>query len=129
MKSVKQSIAERLMAQAREADVQGLTKVAKSLDNQLSKIKLRQDDTHYVYSSNEFHEDVENKLWDIMVRAADFYGCNVDGGELQKVVEKAAEGLLSEFRVKSGVRLDVGANEPQMPGETREEAALIVEEI
>ena len=129
MKTVKQSLGKRLLAQAEEADVQGLTKVAQSLDNQLSKISLRDDDERYIYSSNEFHEDVEGKLWDIMIRAADFYGCNVDGNELQKVIEKAAGELLSEFRVKSGVRLDVGVNEPPLPGETEEDASLVVEEI
>ncbi len=128
MKTVKQSTAERLEAQAREADIQGLTKVAKSLDNQISKMHLRHNDTHYVYSSSEFKDDVEEKLWDIMVRASDFYGCNLDGVEIQKVVEKAAKELLSEFRVKSGVRVDIGANEPLVPGESQDEAAIMVGE-
>ena len=127
MKTIKNSLVLRLEAQGSEAKTQGLNKVASAIEKQLTKNHVRDDNTKYVYSSKDFKNDVEEKLWDVIIRAADFYDCTVDAASAQNLVDRTAEELLREFRIKSGVQVDVGANEPQVPGEA-DNADLIVQE-
>jgi hypothetical protein len=131
MRTIKKTLLYRMIAQADEADLQGLAKVSESLTTQITKNaeSTREVDTHYVYPKTEFQRDVEDKFWDIVVRAADFYDINIDAQEVQPLIEKYAEELTQELRVKFAVKHGVGAYEPTVPGELNDRVMIeIVEE-
>jgi hypothetical protein len=122
------TLVDRLKAQAEEAKVQGLTKVAANLEDQIESVELRDDDSFYVYAQEDFESDMEGLLWNAAVRAADFYGCGVDALKVQDIVKRVSKELSDEIRVQGGVVEDVGAYEPVVPGELYERTAIEVEE-
>lgn len=131
MRTIKKTLLYRMITQADEADLQGLTKVSESLTTQITKNAelVRESDAHYVYPKYEFQKDVEDKFWDIIVRAADFYDINIDAQEIQPLVEKYAQELTQELQVKFAVKHGVGAYEPTVPGEANDKVLIeVIEE-
>jgi hypothetical protein len=127
MRTIKNNLLQRLAAQAEEAEVQGLPKVASALTEQISKATIRSDEAFYLYASSEFQADVEEKLWDIAVRAADFYDTRFDALEMQGIVEKYAQDLVHEIRTKLGIEHGIGAHEPTVPGEIAGKVVLEID--
>ena len=119
MRTITKKFAQRLLAQAKEAELQGLTKVADHVSNMVTVNSVRQNDVPYVYASNEFQSDIESKLWEGVIRAADFFDCDIKTAEMHNVVTKLAQYLIEEVRINGGVKHGVGAHEPSVPGERR----------
>jgi hypothetical protein len=127
MRTVKETFAKRLELQKKEADVQGMAKVASNLEHVVEKLEIRGDTDSYLYLEKDATSDVEKHIWDAVVRLADFYDCHVDAGQMQEVIEKLANDLMHEVRVQGGVRHGIGAHEPEVHGETPERVTIEVD--
>lgn len=128
MRTITENLKERLIAQSAEADLQGLTKTASCLLNQVEKTEIRKDAESYTYSNDDFQADVEDSIWVAVLRFADFHDICVDGIQAQGVVEKIAQDLISELRVKTGTTHGIGAYESNVAGESRQTVILSVGE-
>ncbi len=128
MRTIKKTFAARLEAQASEADLQGMNKLASHLRSTVKSAPKRENDGSYIYSSEDLAQDVEGKLWDAIIRTADFFDCNVDAGVVQNVVETYSKHLIDEIRLHGGVKHGIGAYEPAVPGETVKRAMIEVSE-
>ena len=128
MRTITENLKERLIAQSAEADIQGLTKTASNLLNQVEKTEIRKDAEDYTYSNDDFHADVEDSIWGAVLRFADFHDICIDGIQAQGVVEKIANDLISELRVKTGTTHGIGAYESNVAGESRQTVILSVGE-
>lgn len=126
MRTITKTMLNRLQAQAEEAKMLGLTKIASSLSEQVEKHSDHVRDTEelYVYSGEQMREDVEKALWTAIVRVADFYGANFDAEKAQVSVDKIASDLVDEVRINVGATDGVGAYEASVPGEVRERVVI-----
>jgi hypothetical protein len=118
MRTISQNLKRRLMAQAEEANFQGLEKVAVKLAHQAKNNPVRNDLDEYVYSGNELQADVENLLWSAVVRTQDYFGKTANAKEIGEMVESFAEELILSIRNKVGGDV-IGPHEPLVPGEVR----------
>lgn len=131
MRTITENLFHRLAAQAQEAEVQGLSKVAQGLTDQMEKHSslLRHDDDFYKYSEKEFKSDLNSQFWGVIVRMADFYGVRkFDAAEFQNIIEIASESLLEDFKNLTKVSHGVGAYEEAVLGEVVEKVDIEVEE-
>lgn len=128
MRTIKKTLFYRLIAQAEESDLQGLTKVSEALTTQITKnaSNIRDVSEPYIYTKHEFQREIEDKFWDIIVRASDFYDVNLDAQEMQPLVEKYAEDLNKDIQTKFAVKHGVGAYEPTVPGELQDKILIEV---
>lgn len=129
MRTIKENLFTRLATQASEAELQGLTKVAESLTDQLEKqsTNVRPDDAAYSYAREDFVKDVYSQLWGAILRMADFYDIRrLDAAEVQNIIEKQAQEMIDEVRALTGIKHGVGAWEEPVPGE--EKASIEIEE-
>lgn len=126
MRTINETHRDRLVAEADEAEIVGLTKVAENLTRQIEKNAVRANDSNYIYSSQDFENDVAEGLWDLIVRASDFHDAHVDSEKAQKLVETYAGRFISDIRKIAGS--DSGAYEPTLPGENAKEILNIEEE-
>lgn len=127
--SITNNLFDRLNAQAQEAEVQGLSKIAEHLTAQLEKNTPREDNAFYLYATVDFEKDVEQEIWDAILRVADFHNIQVDAVEAQQIVEKFAAKLVREVELTfCPEQYGVGVFEPTLPGETKAVASLEVEE-
>lgn len=118
MRTISKNLKRRLMAQAEEANFQGLEKVALKLTHQAKNNPIRQDFEEYVYSSDDLRSDVENLLWSAVVRTEDYFGKTADAKEVGEIIEVLASDLISAIRTKIGGDV-IGPHEPLVPGELR----------
>lgn len=118
MRTISKTLKKRLIAQAEEANFQGLEKVASRLVHQAKNSSVRQDFDEYIYSKAELKNDIENLLWSAVVRAEDYFGKTADAKEAGVIVEALADELLSSIRTKIGGDV-IGPYEPFVPGERR----------
>jgi hypothetical protein len=118
MRTISKNLKRRLLAQAEEANFQGLEKVAIKLSYQANNNPTRHDLEEYVYSHNELQNDVENLLWSAVVRTQDYYGKTANAKEVGKLIEVFAYELISSIRTKIGGDV-IGPHEPLVPGEQR----------
>ena len=117
MRTISETLLNRLQAQAEESEVLGLDKVAKSLTNQIQKVGVRKDGETYFYNQEQLKADVEQNLWDSFVRIADYFDTSIDPIISQKIVEKYASDLINELTIASGKI--VGEFEKTLPGEQK----------
>lgn len=118
MRTISKNLKGRLIAQAEEANFQGLDKVASNLTTQVKETPVREDDEEYLYSSAELQKDVENLLWKAAIRAQDYYGKTADAKEIGDIIESCAQELISGVRKTIGGSV-IGPHEPLVPGEER----------
>lgn len=131
MRTITENLFHRLAAQAQEAEIQGLTKVAEGLTEQIDKHSslLRRDDSFYRYNEKEFKQDLNSQFWGLIIRMADYYGIkNFDAAEVQAIIVNASENMLHDFRNVTKVAHGVGVYESPVPGEFLEKADIEVEE-
>lgn len=128
MRNITQNLFNRLHGQASEADLQGMTKLAEHLTAQLEKTSIREDEEFYIYAADEFAKDVEQEMWDAVMRVADFHNLALDAEKAEAIVEKFASKLIREVELTFGAETGVGAFEPTLPGEKKVRASLEVED-
>lgn len=117
----------RLKAQASEAKIQGLTKVAYSLEEQVNKAVVRDDKVGYTYDQKSLEKDINDSLWTAATRIADYLGVVADGRTVQGIVDSLSEELFLSICNASNTPDGVGRYEPQVPGENRAVIELEVE--
>lgn len=129
MRTLKRSLVERLRLQTKEAALLGFKKTASDLNEVLDEnsFKVRESDEGYTYDSVSLVSDVEKNLWSATLRLADFYDSKLDIKVASELVEKFAEDLMLEFRNKFK-HVNVGAHEPNVPGEKFEKVMVEVED-
>lgn len=118
MRTISKTLKKRLIAQAEEANFQGMEKVAIRLSQQVKSNPTRQDADEYIYSSAEMKSDIENLLWNAVVRAEDYFGKTADAKEASILVEALVDELITSIRTKIGGDV-IGPHEPLVPGEQR----------
>jgi len=130
MRTISRKILLRLAAQADEADIYGDEKVACNLTEQIKKhaaLQVRSDDQPYEYSKEELTEDLEGAFWDAAVRVFDYYDETPDAKQIQEIVDFEVESFLGA--IEETIHKDIGSNEPETPGEEREEGETVSEKI
>jgi hypothetical protein len=118
MRTISKTLKRRLIAQADEANFQGLEKIAISLSHQADNNPIRHDEEEYLYSSDDLKSDVEKLIWSAVVRAEDYFDKTADAKEIGVIVEALADELISSVRTKIGGDV-IGPHEPFVPGERR----------
>lgn len=129
MRTIHDHLMKRLIAQASEAETQGLIKVADALVHQISNYSdsIRKESEFYSYSEEAFLNDIHNSMWNSIIRIADYYNINqIDAADIQKIVEKVSEDIINEVCIKTGANT-IGSYEDPVPGQ--EEVILEVEDI
>ena len=124
MKTVTTTHFKRLIAQAEEARLLGLTKIAESIDSLV--VDTRDDKGIHIYASKELEKDVNDALWDAAVRVSDYLGASPDAKAIQAEIDRYAADFIRTMCVLANVKDGVGAYEPTVPGEHREVVALEV---
>lgn len=131
MRTIRRSIFNRLYVQADEAEKLGLKSIATNLTNVLEKTAshVREDESFYSYSSNEFKEDVDQIMWDAAIRIADFYDIRqIDAEAVNHLLNKFASDLKKEICTIHKKSSAVGAFEPTVPGEVKEHTVFEISE-
>lgn len=128
MRTLSKTMFDRLYIQSEEAEKLGLIKTAENLTITLASINTRKDSELYSYAQEEAKSDVEKALWAAVIRASDYYGSTVDAANMQSVIEKMASDLMNEVRKDVGNTSGVGAYEPSVPGEHKENITLEIGE-
>ena len=117
MKTINKNLANRLQAQAKEANIQGMVKLGSHLEDVVKDSEIRESDSYYSYSDKAFQDDFEKLFWKAAIRAADFYDCQIDAEKINKAIKVISKDFLNEIRVQGNVEHGVGAHEPSVPGE------------
>jgi len=123
MRTINKSLKKRLIAQASEAQFQGLEKVASSLTKQASANPVREDAEDYMYSGKDLKEDVESLLWSVATRTQDYYGKTADAPGIGELIERTAEELIASIRNKIGGDV-IGPHEPSVPGQAEDNVEI-----
>lgn len=117
--TIAEHVRNRLVAQAEEAETQGLTKIAEHLTNQIERSDIRLTESFYSYAEHELQDDVENILWDAAIRVIDFHDRPFNAVDVYEEVNRVAKELVTNLRVKIGAIDGVGAFEPDIIGEEK----------
>jgi hypothetical protein len=117
--TIAEHVRNRLVAQADEAEVQGLTKIAEHLTNQIEKNDVRPTENFYSYAEYELENDVENILWNAAIRVIDFHDRPFNAVDVYEEVNRVAKELVTNLRIKIGAIDGVGAFEPDLLGEEK----------
>ena len=128
MRTISEIYRDRLVAEADEADAIGLTKIAENLTRQIEASPVRSKNSSYTYSSEEFEQDLQDALWNVVIRTADFHGAFVDTAKAQDLVDHFSREITSSIRSVAKISSVVGAYEPKLPGEKQTFDMLEVEE-
>ena len=128
MRTINENLRDRLVAQAEEAEVQGLTKVAEQLTSQIEKSDVRSSEEFYSYAESDLNSDIESTLWTAAIRVADFHNQSIDANDVEKSVKALAEDFIRDLRNKIGIQDGVGAYEPTLPGEEKEHISIELKE-
>ena len=127
MRTINTVLRDRILAEAEEAETQGLTKIASVLTDQLEINPVRDSEESYTYSSEDFERDVEASLWNVIVRTADFHGTAFSSEKAQEIVEFYSKEILKDVRASLHAEHGVGAYEKSLPGQVRESVILEVD--
>lgn len=133
MRTIKYSLFNRLSAQAEEADVQGLGKIAEALTNQITKYSssglVRENTSFYSYQEEDFKKDIANHLWDAVIRTADYFNISkMDASNIQVMIEKISQEMITELCVGAGIKHGVGAYDNKVPGEETRDVEIEIGE-
>ena len=128
MRTITENLYERMIAQVDEVRTQGFEKLASKVEDTVIVIPSRKNDASYTYASEDFENDVEKDLWKLVIRTADFHNTSFDVKQVEPIIKKLANDLISELCVISNNESGVGAFEPTVPGEIRGTKVLEVEE-
>ena len=124
MRTISNKLVLRLLGTANEADIRQKAKLADGLTKQLEKHAghnlVRGDDSEYKYSREELLADINNSVWDILIRVSDFYDTLPDGPEIEEVIEDMSNNILDSFESLFPNK-NIGAFEPAVHGEDKEE--------
>lgn len=119
---------DRLIAEADEADNMRMTKLAENITRQIEKHPIREANESYTYSAKDFEQDVQDALWNVVIRTADFHGSFISAERAQSIVDHFGQEIVDDIRKVASIPTSVGAYEPSLPGEVRKASIIEVEE-
>lgn len=119
---------DRLVAEADEADNMRMTKLAENITRQIERHPVREANASYTYPSKDFEQDVQDSLWDIVIRAADFHGVFINSEKAQSIVDHFSQEIVDDIRKVASISTPIGSYEPVLPGEVRKTSIIEVEE-
>lgn len=119
---------DRLVAEAEEAENRGMVKIAENITRQLERAPVRDKTASYTYNNESFEQDVQDALWDAVIRTADFHGVFISASRVQGIVEAHSKLLLDDIRKTAGIPSSIGAYEDKLIGEYRDSSVIEVEE-
>lgn len=130
MRTISKTQFNRYMLEAEEAELLNKETIASNLTKQLVKRAdaLRDDDDSYLYDSESFESDVQESIWDIIVRVGDFFGTQIPAEKANEIASFYAEKIVDDIKKEAGINAHVGLHEPSLPGEHRETTTLEIEE-
>jgi hypothetical protein len=118
MKRLNSVIYNKLMLQAKEAEAQGLVKLAHNI---FGVICGSPDDEKIQYSIGEMQDEVQQELWKLASNVLKYYDTqSVDALKLNGVIELLTDKFIED--VKSAIHADpviAGPFEPPVPGELK----------
>lgn len=118
MRTISKTLQKRLIAQADEANFQGLEKISDHLQKIASIQAVRSDNEEYVYSAEDLKNDVERLLWGCVVRTQDYFDKTADAKNIGSIITSLAEEIITSVRIDIGGDV-IGPHEPFVPGEQR----------
>jgi hypothetical protein len=127
MRTITENLKIRLIAEAEEAKIQGLTKIAETLP-QIKDLPVRENTDSYTYSNDDLQNDVKASIWNIVVRTADFHNCYIDMQKASQIVDFYANDILADLRKVANIEHGIGAYEPNIPGEAKQTVILEIED-
>lgn len=123
-RTIKENLLQRLIVQAEEAELQGLSKVSQALTDQIELHATRPDNEKYSYSQAQLKNDLTKYLWSGAIRVADYYNKPFDAAEMHDLVSKYADAMAKDIAIKIGGT--TGAYD-SLPGEIKETVEIEVE--
>ena len=110
------TIYNKLLLQAKEAEEQGLTKLANNILNAIGDSPQKEEEK---YSYSELQEDIYNDLWKSAARIMAYYDLNsVQIEKLNETIHICAVNLTNELEITLGVdEIIAGPFEPKTFGE------------
>jgi len=122
-KTVSNRVFLRMSVQADEADIYGHSTIASNLTSQILKcaanVRSEEEDVNYEYSKDELVDEVKEYLWDCATRIFNYYDETPDAKDIQSIIDFESESFISY--VESLISKDIGAHEPKVVGEERED--------
>jgi len=117
MKKLNETIYNKLLLQAEEANDQGLKKLANALYESLADDATKDDEDS---SLKELKTEVYNDLWKIATKIAGYYGSeSLDAKKLDPEINYASDKLFSLFKDSLNIESTFGLNEPEVMGENK----------
>ena len=128
MRTINETYRDRLIAEADEADNLRLTKLAENITRQIESNPIRKSNEPYTYPNNAFEQDVQDAIWKVVVRTADFHGAYVNSQKAQEIVDYYSEEIVNNIRKTAKISTPIGAYEPKLMGESNEISVIEIEE-
>jgi hypothetical protein len=127
MRTISEIYRDRLVAEADEADNLQLTKLAENITRQVEKTPVREANASYTYAASDFRQDIQDSLWDLVIRTADFHGAYISSEKAQSIVDYYGNEIVDNIRKAAGISSDIGSYEPKLPGEIPGSVMLDIE--
>jgi hypothetical protein len=127
MRTISEIYRDRLVAEADEADKLQLTKLAENITRQVEKNPVREASASYTYPVSDFKQDIQDSLWNLVIRTADFHGMYISSEKAQSIVDYFENEIVDNIRKAAGVSGDIGSYEPKLPGEDSGAVILDIE--
>ena len=116
MKKLNNVIYNKLILQAKEAEEQGLTKLAFGVLNSIGSVP---EDENHNYNYDQLQDDIYNGLWKLANCVIKYHDLNsADVIRINQTLESLAEKVIEE--VEHSLNIDystVGPNEDKVPGQ------------
>ena len=119
MRTITTTYFDRLVAEAEEADSLKLTKLAENITRVIETTPVREKTAEYIYPIESFQKDVQEAIWNIIVRTADFHNTFIPSNKAQDIVDHYCSEIVDDIRKAAGLG-DIGHYEPKLPGEELE---------
>lgn len=117
MRSVSNTMLKRFAVAAQEAEFLGKPSLAGALTRQIEKNadNVRSDNEPYRYSQAELRADLQESIWDAVVRLADFHQVQLKEGAVEALVNDVCSDIDDTFCRQH--ECFKGAYEQDVPGE------------
>jgi hypothetical protein len=117
MKKLNETIYNKLLLQAEEANDQGLTKLANALFESLAEDAVKENGDS---SLKELKEEIYGDLWKIATKIAAYYGTeSLDTMKLDTEINYTSDKLFSLIKNVLDIESTFGPNEPEVIGENK----------
>jgi hypothetical protein len=118
MKSLKETMYNKIALQAEEAQDLGLKKLASAISDTLSVYEPRPDDKHINYNHNELKLEVYSGLWKLAFEVIAYHDLkSADVQKIDKSITQMVDKFLGEVEASLQVSGVISPLEEKLPGE------------